>query len=107
MTNPSFKPWPPYDAFPESYEVTPDGGTHFPSSAGDRERGKFRPGTRQLTTRVAVSNDDGSDIGVSALSVEEETLLELKAIRIGIQFMLAEFSAQWLGTDLRDLAVTE
>ena len=82
-------------------------GPDYPEGSGDRERGKFRKGGRPRLTAVAVVNDDGSAIAGAGLDIEEETLLELKAIRIGIQFMLAEFSAQWAGVDLRSIAVSE
>lgn len=80
-------------------------GPDFPESAGDRERGKFRPSNYPRLTAVAVSNDDGSAIGAVGLSSTEETLLELKAIRIGIQLMLAELGQRFI--DLREVAVGE
>ena len=98
-------PWPPSEPFPESTQELPGGGTHFPSSAGDRERGKFRPGRVPLTTTIAVSDDDGQPLTSANLTAEEQMLLELKAIRLGIQFMLTEMSGQML--DLRELAINE
>lgn len=83
-------------------------GPDFPESAGDREKGKFRESAYPRLTQIAVTNDDGTPIGAGVLSTEEETLLELKAIRIGIQLMLAEFNARsFSGVDLRELALGE
>lgn len=82
-------------------------GPDFPESAGDREKGKFRPSAYPRLTQVAVTNDDGTPVGASASSLEDERLLELKAIRLGIEFMLAEFNAKWAGIDLREIVVTE
>ena len=81
------RPWPPSAPYPESTEGAAGGGARFPSSAGDRERGKFRPGRVALTTRVAVSNDDGSDINSSASAVAEETNLLLRAVVLGLSIM--------------------
>src|SRR3990167_1483227 len=101
----TFAPWPPppSDPWPESEQDSSGLGPDFPASPGDREKGRFRPSNRPRLTKVAVANDDGSDVAAAVLSVEEETLLELKAIRIGIQLMLAEFSSNM--TDLRELAL--
>lgn len=81
-------------------------GPDFPESAGDRERAKFRESAFPRLTTVAVSSDTGEDVGAANLSTEEETLLELKAIRLGIELMLAEFSAQGDAVDLRSLAAS-
>ena len=80
-------------------------GPDWPDSAGDRERGKFRESAYPRLTTVAVANDDGSSVGAAVASLEEETLLELKAIRIGIQLMLAELGQRFI--DLREVAVGE
>ena len=91
MTN-TFKPWPPDDPFPESTQEIDGGGTHFPSSAGDRERGKFRPGSIALTTTVAVVNDDGSSIGSIGESADEtsETVYLLRLIVQGLSLLIGE-----------------
>ena len=90
-----------FDKAPDSTGLGPD----WPSPA-DRERDKFRRGVHTRDVTVAVSNDDGSEVGASAAVTTEELLLELKAIRIGIQLMLAEFNSRQLA-DLRELALGE
>lgn len=77
-------PWPPSEPFPESTQEVPGGGTHFPSSAGDRERGKFRPGRIPLTTTVAVSDDDGNPAGTASMAVFEQLVLEIRKLRLAL-----------------------
>lgn len=69
---------------PDTTSLGPD----FPESAGDREKGKFRESTYPRLTTLAVSNDDGGDIGAANLSVEEETALYLKAIALGMSLLV-------------------
>ena len=76
------------DVFPGS--ATDHGSTgmgpDFPDSAGDRERGKFRPGQFPRLTTVAVSNDDGSPIlaGGELLHKMDELILEMRRLRQGL-----------------------
>lgn len=54
-------------------------GPDFPSSAGDRERGRFRASKYPRLTKVAVTRDDGEEV----LGNTEEILLEiLEEIRL-------------------------
>ena len=105
----SMPPFPPSKPFPESQrDSLGDGAPDFPGSSGGREQGKFRPSTTPKLTTVAVVGDDGEPIGSAGLNIEEETLLELKAIRIGLQLMLAELNSRAFGSiDLRELAIGE
>lgn len=82
-------PFPPGNPFRESQIATTDQGPDFPSSAGDREHGKFRPsGTPRLTT-VAVVNDDGTQVGSFLMPGNEEELYLLR----GILFALSELAS--------------
>ena len=99
MATEVFPPWPPSEPFPESQtDSIGNGQPDFPSGAGDRERGKFRPGAIPATTVVAVSNDDGTAIGASDSSAVDEQTLLLRAIVLGLSIatdtdLLAEVSA--------------
>jgi len=53
----------------------------FPSSAGDRERGKFRPSATPRQTLVAVSDDEGQPIGRSTEQILEELVYEVRLLR--------------------------
>ncbi len=59
-------------------------GPDFPESAGDRERGKFRPSDIPRLTTIAVTNDDGSGIGSLECALLREVLLELRMLRLGM-----------------------
>lgn len=76
-------------AYPDNTGLGPD----FPDSAGDRERGKFRPSEFPRLTVVAVANDDGSVVGSVSLAAIEQQALELKAVRLGIELLLAQLGA--------------
>ncbi len=106
MTMPLGNGFPPHNPFPESLvDTLGDGAPDFPFSAGGREQGKFRPGRLPKTTTVAVVNDDGSPImGEPQMTVEEATLLEMKAIRLGIQMLLAQAN---IGVDLLEAAAND
>lgn len=60
-------------------------GSDFPESAGERERGKFRPSEYPRLTTVAVSNDDGTPIGVPSLQTAlEANTHELRQLRLAL-----------------------
>ena len=77
-------PWPPAEPFPESTQELEGGGTHFPSSAGDRERGKFRPGRIPLTTTLAVVDDDGKRVGTALIPSFDELIYEIRQLRLAL-----------------------
>lgn len=54
----------PYE-FPESRTESTGAGPDFPGSAGDRERGKFRPSATPRLTQVAVVGDDGKPVALT------------------------------------------
>ncbi len=56
-------------------------GPDFPGSAGDRERGKFRPSAHARLTTVAVSDDEGEPIGRSTNDILVELVFELRLLR--------------------------
>ena len=95
-----FPPWPEGGSpWPETQRSSTDGhAPDFPSSAGDRERGRFRPSHyRPKLTTVAVTNDDGTAIGVvgtsdaqsSSYSIHlmEETNDLLRALILGLSIL--------------------
>lgn len=55
--------------------------TGFPSSAGERERGKFRPSNLNRSTTVAVVADDGGPIPKTTNELLEELVYETKLLR--------------------------
>ena len=64
-------------------------GPDFPTSSGDRERGKHRPSDYPRLTMIAVCNDDGTPIGAPAsmLSRLDRIELELQRLRLGLVAM--------------------
>ena len=80
---------------PSAYGDSTGLGPDFPSSAGDRERGKFRPSMYPRLTTVAISDDEGNPISMTSEDLLAEILLELKAIRLGQDLILE--------TDLRSM----
>ena len=54
----------PYE-FPESRTESTGAGPDFPGSAGDRERGKFRPSATPRLTQIAVVGDDGRPVALT------------------------------------------
>jgi len=66
--------------YPDSTGLGPD----FPGSAGDRERGKFRPSTHPRLTTVAVATDEGEPIGRGTDQLLEELLLEVRLLRYAL-----------------------
>ena len=73
--------------FPESLKESTGGGPDFPGSAGDREKGKFRPsGTPRLTT-VAVAGDDGRPVTMTTDQVLGEILVYQKALLLALSYL--------------------
>lgn len=73
----------PYE-FPQSRVESTGAGPDFPGSAGDRERGKFRPSTIPRRTTVAVTGDDGTPTIRTTDQILEEVLLYQKAILLAL-----------------------
>ena len=81
----TFPAWPPGNPFPESGKDTlGDGSPDFPSGAGPREAGKFRPSATPKLDQVAVVNDDGTQIGWALVPSQEETTFWIKAMYAGL-----------------------
>ena len=78
------RPFPPGDM--GSTGMGPD----WPDNAGDRERGKFRESAYPRLTQVAVTNDDGSQIGANSTASNAEMLLYLRAIALGLSILTEE-----------------
>lgn len=77
--------WPPTAPFPESQrDSTKDGSPDFPTSAGAREQGKFRPSSTPKLTQVAVTNDDGTVIGHAIVESNDEVVFWIKAMYAGL-----------------------
>ena len=68
--------------FPESLKTSTGGGSDFPGSSGDRERGKFRPSETPRLTTVAVAGDDGRTVTRTTDELLAEILLWQKAMVI-------------------------
>ena len=82
MTFPQF---PPGNPFPEGQRDTiRDGAPDFPESAGDREKGKFRPSRTPKLTQVAVVDDDGEPIGTALFPSFEQLILEIRKLRLAL-----------------------
>ena len=64
----------PYE-FPESRTESTGAGPDFPGSAGDRERGKFRPSATPRLTQIAVVGDDGRPVALTTDQLLVELLL--------------------------------
>lgn len=56
-------------------------GPDYPTSAGDREKGKFRESAYPRLTQVAVSGDDGEAITVGTNDLLLELINEVKLLR--------------------------
>lgn len=76
-----------YD-FPESFRASTDAGPDFPDSAGDREKGKFRPSATPRRTAVAVVGDDGEPIARTTDDLLAELLAYQKATVLGLSLLL-------------------
>mgnify|MGYP001573277924 CR=1 FL=1 len=80
-----FPAFPPGNPFPESQQDSiGDGSPDFPSSAGTREAGKFRPSSTPKLTQVAVVNDDGTQIGTALVPSSEEVAFWVRAMYAGL-----------------------
>ena len=81
----SFPRFPPGAPFIESTRDTlGDGSPDFPTSAGAREQGKFRPSLTPKLVQVAVVNDDGTPIGTALVPSNEELVFWLKSMYAGL-----------------------
>lgn len=56
-------------------------GPDFPGSAGDRERGKFRPSSHPRLTQIAVTTDDGQPIATGTDEILRELVYEVRLLR--------------------------
>ena len=81
------------EIFREELQSSTGGGPDFPGSAGDRERGKFRPSATPRRTTVAVVDDDGQSVGEDAGQVLRDILLYQKAILVALLNLGEDFSA--------------
>lgn len=81
----TFPKWPPGNPFPESQtDSIGDGAPDFPSSAGAREQGKFRPSATPKLVQIAVVNDDGTEIGSALIPSSEEIAFWIRAMYAGM-----------------------
>ncbi len=80
-----FPAFPPGNPFPESNRDTiGDGAPDFPTSAGAREQGKFRPSAVPKLVQIAVVNDDGTQIGTALVPSNEEMVFWIRAMYAGL-----------------------
>lgn len=79
----------PYE-FPESFQDSTGLGPDFPGSAGDRERGKFRPSATPRLTQVAVTGDDGQPVAKTTDQLLAELLLWQKATLVTLMTLMSE-----------------
>ncbi len=70
--------------FPEERTESTGAGPDFPDSAGDRERGKFRPSSIPRRTTLAVAGDDGKPVTLTLQQIMAEMLLWQKAIVLAL-----------------------
>lgn len=82
--------WPPGNPFPQSTSESRGvgAGPDFPSSAGGREQGKFRPSRIPLLTQVAVTGDDGQPVGSANIPNEENIALFMRAMVRGLEILI-------------------
>lgn len=81
----TFPAFPPGAPFPESRrDSVGDGAPDFPSSAGAREGGKFRPSATPKLVQIAVTNDDGTQIGTALVPSSEEIAFWIRALYAGL-----------------------
>ena len=73
--------------FQEELRESTGAGADFPGSAGDRERGKFRPSATPRRTVVAVTGDDGRPVVDGLVEVLNELLLYQKATVLGLSIL--------------------
>lgn len=80
-----FPAWPPGVPFPASQQDSVgDGSPDFPTSAGAREQGEFRPSATPKLTQVAVVNDDGTQIGTALVPATDEIVFWLRVMYAGL-----------------------
>lgn len=72
------------------------GSPDFPDSAGDRERGKFRPSEYPRLDTVAVVDDDGTRIGTALMPSLDTLTEEVRKLRLAL-------TLNEVATDLGDL----
>lgn len=70
--------------YPQETTESTGAGPDFPGSAGDRERGKFRPSAIPRRTTVATVGDDGLPVVRTTDQILEEVLLYQKAILLAL-----------------------
>ena len=75
-------------------------GPDWPESAGDREKGKFRPSQYPRLTQVAVVDDDGNPVGTAQIPAFDELIDEIRRLRFALQL-------QGTAADLGDLETFE
>ena len=73
--------------FQEELRESTGAGADFPGSAGDRERGKFRPSATPRKTLVAISGDDGRAVVDGLVEVLNELLMYQKATVLGLSIL--------------------
>ena len=73
-------------------------GPDFPGSAGDRERGRFRPSRTPRLTNVAVVGDDGRPVVSSTDALLADVVLWQKATVLALMWV-----AEGTPFDLSDL----
>lgn len=86
-----FPPFPPTQPFPASLRSSTGHGPDFPSSAGDRELGKFRDAIVPRLTRIAVKveGDDGlslMDLMALLVDTQQQMAREIRLLRMGLAF---------------------
>ena len=85
----TFPAWPPGQPWPESQRETngTGAGTDFPSSAGAREAGKFRPSRWPQLDTLAVVDDDGRPIGTVTIPFLHDQEVFFRAIIQGLNLL--------------------
>lgn len=66
---------------PDKTSGTTGIGPDYPESAGDRERGKFRPSAYPRLTQIAVTDDEGEPILKTQEELLTELILEIRTLR--------------------------
>lgn len=73
----------PYQ-YPQETTESTGSGPDFPGSAGDREKGKFRPSSIPRRTTVAVSADDGLPVATATERLLADMLIWQKAVVLSL-----------------------
>lgn len=73
--------WRKVVGFPPKYPDSTGLGPDFPDSAGDRERGKFRPSLHPRLTTVAITTDSGEEVNKGVEELLSELVYELRLLR--------------------------